>query len=232
MLAVRAADAAPAAKKTIEVQVEVAEVDNTRASSLGVSWPEAVRAEESSVPGLVSIGPLERLTRLHADVRFLMEEGAAELLANPNLVTDSGTAATFHAGGQIPYATSASLGATSVEFKPYGVVLEVRPRWLDEGRIEMKIRASVSAPDRTNGVLLSGNLVPALFEREVTSHVTVDPGQTVTLAGLVQTQSDQSIRGVPILRKIPVLGALFRWKTRSQRRTTIIMFVTPRVVDT
>ncbi len=152
----------------LEIKVEVTEVDHSKASRLGIEWLNSAAFAEASPAGLVAIGSVGRLTPLRADLHFLVEEGAAELLANPNLITDSGTAASFQAGGEIPYITSASLGATHVEFKPYGVALNVRPTLLKSGLIRMRVTASVSAPDPTNGVLLSGNAVPALLERKVT----------------------------------------------------------------
>jgi pilus assembly protein CpaC len=228
--------AAPALTKAdsegipIEVQVEVTEVDNLKATNLGIEWLDQIGVSEKE-PGLVAIGKMERVTNLQANLHALIQEGAAELLANPNLITNSGTTATFQAGGEIPYITNSSLGSTHVEFKSYGVVLNVKPELLEDGQIQVTLRASVSSPDQTNGVSLSGNSVPALLERSVTSHVAVNPGTTMTLAGLVQTHKDETVSGVPILRRIPLLGALFRWRRSSFRKTTIIMFVTPRVVQ-
>jgi len=223
--------ALPARRPAVEIKVEVTEVDNVKASRLGVEWLDTVAFEEAAPAGIVAVGPVERLTNLHADLHLLVEEGAAELLANPNLVTDSGTTAVFHAGGQMPYITSTSLGSSNVQFKSYGVALEVSPRVTKERMIQMKIRASVSAPDPANSVALSGNSVPAIMVRDVSSNVTVRPGATITLAGLVQTQTENRQSGVPILRRIPLLGWFFRWHIRSHRRTTVIMFVTPRLAE-
>lgn len=223
--------AAPAARKIpVEVQVEVNEVDNAKAASLGVDWIDTVSLQEASQSGIVSLGSIERLSGLKADLHFLIEEGAARLLANPNLVTDSGTEASFHAGGEIPYITSSSLGTTHVEFKTYGVTLQVKPTLLPDSRVHLRVRAGVSAPDASAGAVLSGNSVPALLSREVASNVTVEQGSGMTVAGLVQTQTSESVKGVPILRKVPLLGALFRWRRTNFRRTTIIIFVTPRVI--
>lgn len=213
----------------IEVQVEVSEVDNDKASNLGVDWVNAVTAQEKAPAGLVALGAFERATKLQGDLHFLLQEGAAEILANPNLITDSGTTASFHVGGEIPYVTNGSLGTSHVEFKPYGVLLNLQPRLEADGRIELKIKAAVSSPDGSAGVVAGGNAVPALLSREVSSNVTVDPGATMTLAGLVQTHKEEVVRGVPFLRRIPGLGAFFRWRRTNFRRTTIIVFVTPRV---
>ncbi len=218
-----------ARKVPIEVQVEVNEVDNERAASLGIDWLDSATLQEKSPAGILAIGKVERVTALRADLHFLEEEGAAELLANPNLVTDSGTGAAFHAGGEIPYITSSSLGTTNVQFKSYGVLLDVHPTLLADGRIQMGVRAGVSAPDTSAGTMVSGNAVPALLTRDVTSNVTMEPGLTMTLAGLVQTQKTETEKGVPLLRRIPFLGRLFRWRRTNFRRTTIIMFITPRV---
>lgn len=215
----------------VEVVVEVTEVDETKAAQLGVQWPAEISFSEKNGTAL-GIGSFERLEGLKADLHLLIEEGAAETLASPNLVTDSGTPAAFHAGGQIPYITSASLGATHVEFKPYGVQVSVQPTIIDDGRIRMRVKAAVSAPDPSNGAVLSGTAVPALREREVNSNVTLRDGATMMLAGLRQTDHDNVVAGVPVLRKIPIIGALFRWKRTNERRTTIIVFVTPRLVPT
>lgn len=222
--------AAPISAPPIEVRVEVTEVDNVLASRLGVQWVDQISFQERSVRGLVALGGFEH-SPIKADVHFLIEEGAAELLANPTLVTDSGTAAQFHAGGEIPYITTGSLGTTHVEFKPYGVKLKVRPRYLPDGKIRMDVDAGVSAPDNSTGVSLSGNTVPGLLQREVSSHVTIDPGYTMTIAGLVQSHRENVVSGVPVLRKLPLLGGLFRWRRTNHRRTTIIIFVTPAVIQ-
>lgn len=215
----------------IEVQVEVTEVNHTKASRLGVEWNNALEWTESSVAGGIKTGRIDRSSPLQARLKMLVEEGAAEILANPNLITDSGTVATFQAGGELPYVTSASLGTTHVEFKPYGVSLRIEPKLLPDGRIEMSVKASVSAPDATNGVQVTGNTVPAIAEREVTSHVTLKPGTSLALAGLVQSLKEEQNSGVPILRKLPLLGGLFRWKQSVNRRTSVVVFLTPKIKE-
>src|SRR5262245_29643395 len=112
-LLILSAISAAEASIPIEVLVEVSEIDDSKASRLGVEWfSKAQFAEEGG--SVVGVGSIRRLSALQADLHFLIEEGAAEMLASPNLVTDSGTPASFHAGGQLPYVTSTSLGATNV----------------------------------------------------------------------------------------------------------------------
>lgn len=220
--------AAKVAAGPVEVRVEVAEIDHERASALGVDWSSRFSFSERAPAGLFQVGAVERLDRLRADLDLLVENGAAELLATPNLVVDPGGAAKFHAGGQIPYATSSSLGATSVEFKPYGVQLSVQPQIVSGGWVRLRVEAGVSAPDPTNAVQTAAGAVPALLERKVASTVTLRPGATLALAGLVQSKLESSTRRVPVLGRIPFLGRLFRWERRREHKTTVIVFVTPR----
>lgn len=220
----------PCEATPIEIQVEVTEIDQSKASRLGMEMNRALDFSEQAPPGILSIGRIERITTLQSQIHFLMEEGAAELLANPNLVTNSGSKAEFQAGGEIPYITNAGLGAAHVEFKPYGVLLQVEPTLLKDGQIQISLEAGVSSPDLTNGVGLSGNTVPALLERKVKSHVTVQPGTTITIAGLVQTHKEKSEGGVPFFRRLPLIGWIFRWKKENFRKTTIVVFVTPKLI--
>ena len=73
-----------------------------------MEWFEKLGLIENVPAGAFNVGSIAHGTPLRADLHFLAQEGAAEILANPNLITDSGTVATFHAGGEIPYITSSS----------------------------------------------------------------------------------------------------------------------------
>jgi len=98
-----------APKPLIQIGVEVVEVDEQKALNLGIQWLGTLHVAEASVPSLFEIGTLTRGS-IFADLQFLEQNGAADLLANPKLVARDGASATFHAGGEIPYATAASLG--------------------------------------------------------------------------------------------------------------------------
>jgi pilus assembly protein CpaC len=221
----------PAQAKLIEIAVEVTEVNDQKAHQLGIQWLNSITVQEGSIPGIFSIGSIQRLTPLVADLNFLVSKGAAELLANPKLITDVGSPATFKAGGEIPYITSGSLATTNVEFKAYGVTLQILPQVTPEGDIRANITAGVSTIDTTTGATVSGTSIPGLLEREVSSLVTVKPGTTITLAGMVQKQKQKTIQGIPVLSWIPVLGRLFSWEQLKDIKTTLIIFVTPRIIE-
>jgi len=217
-------------KSLIQIGVEVVEVDEQKTQNLGVQWLSTLNVMESGVPSLLKVGSLTR-DALTADLQFLEQHGAADLLANPKLVALDGTTAAFQVGGELPYATSSSLGSTNVEFKSYGVNLKMTPHREENGKITISLEAEVSGPDTQNSVTLSGNTVPAIRSRKFTSQLMLDPGTTLTVAGLIQTDKEWTRVGVPGLMHIPLLGYLFSHRTQTNNRTSIVVFVTPTVLE-
>jgi pilus assembly protein CpaC len=226
---VRQAQAADT-KPLIQISVEVVEVDQQKSMNLGIQWLSTLHVQEGNVPSLLTVGTLSR-DAIFADLQFLEQNGAADLLANPKLVTRDGTEATFHAGGEIPYATAASLGTVTVVFKPYGVDLKINPHLNEQDQIELSVDAEVSGPDAQNAVTLSGNVVPGIRSRKASSQITLSPGSTLTLAGLLQNDKEWTRDGIPVLMHIPVLKYLFSHKVISRRKTSVVVFVTPTIIE-
>lgn len=150
----------------------------------------------------------------------------ATVLAEPQLSTRSGYKATFHAGGEIPYSV-ASVNGVTVQFKPYGVRLDIEPRVARSGAIRAVIDSEVSSIDTsvstTNG--------PALLTRRTRTEFNVRPGETIVLSGLLQRSVSTDMEGLPFLGNIPILGALFRSKRFQNKETELVVFVTPYLVD-
>lgn len=220
----------PAPKPLIQIGVEVVEVDEEKSQKLGIQWLNSLHVEETAVPSLLTVGTLTR-GKIFADIQAMVTQGAADLLANPKLVTQDGTTAVFHAGGEIPYIVSSTLGSVTVEFKPYGVHLKISPHTQSDGHIAMMLDAEVSGPDEQSSVSLSGNAVPGILSRQVSSQLALAPGTTLTLAGLIQHQKQWKRTGIPVLSHIPLLGYLFSHKVETHRRTSIVVFVTPTVLN-
>ncbi len=218
-------------KPMIQIGVEVVEVDDQKSRTLGLEWLSMVDILETNVPALFSVGTLTR-TSILGEMQVLMDRGAADLLANPKLVTRDGTTATFHAGGELPYAVAGTLGTVTIEFKPYGVNMKITPHVDERGKIAMSLDAEVSSPDTQNSVTLAGNIVPGIRSRMVSSQLTMDAGSTLTLAGLIQNEKEVKHRGVPVLMDIPLLGYLFSRKIETSRKTSIVVFVTPTIINT
>jgi pilus assembly protein CpaC len=195
-------------------------------------------------PGLVTAnaGPnasgAEFRTRspLQASIRAVLDNGKARLLSNPNTTVLSGRTATFQVGGQVPIPGSTTVtnsgSTTAIVFKDFGVLVDVVPSARLDGVVTMRVRTEVSQPDFTFGVTPpgGGSAIPGFQRRSAVTEVTVKPGGTIALAGLIQNKSRQLIRRVPLLSQIPVLGALFTSKRFQNDETELAIFVTPRVL--
>lgn len=210
----------------VEVAVEVTEVNNDKANELGIKWLDTVLVSESSIPSIFEVGELARTTPVSAEMKLLLTKGAARILSKPKLLTKSGTTASFLVGGEVPIVAS-GVGGGSIDWKQFGIRCEVSPKVMDEGSIDFSLTTEVSRLDWTNQV--NGN--PALMKREATSSARLKNGQTVALAGLIETTRQEQTIGIPLLSEIPVLGGLFGRKRFVDNKSTVLIFVTPRIVE-
>jgi pilus assembly protein CpaC len=160
------------------------------------------------------------------------------ILAEPNLTAQSGEPASFLAGGEfpIPIAGSGSNGTTTitVEFKQFGVSLEVVPTVLSAGRINLRIRPEVSQLS-TNGAvsvpIAGGTLtIPALTVRRAETTVELGSGQSFAIAGLLQKTSSDTTNAVPGAGELPVIGALFKSTDFQRGESELVIIVTPYLV--
>lgn len=163
---------------------------------------------------------------LNAQLLALQQNGTASILAEPQLSTRSGYKASFLAGGEIPYSV-ASVNGVTVQFKPYGIKLDIEPKVGSNGVIRAVIESEVSSIDAS----LSTSSGPALLTRRTRTEFNVRQGETIVLAGLLQRNSSSDVDKVPLLGDIPVLGALFRSKRYQNKETELVVFVTPSIVD-
>jgi pilus assembly protein CpaC len=181
----------------------------------------------------VNIFALRTDINLLAEIQALESKSLLEMLAEPNLLTYSGTKASFTAGGEFPYLTpQPSAGGTifSVEFKPYGVLLNFLPRVTPQGTIHMQLSPEVSALDYTNTVVIQGTAVPGLTTRKVSTEVDLESGQTFVIAGLLDRQITEAFSKIPGLGDIPILGKLFQSKTITRSNSELLIIITPEIV--
>lgn len=168
-------------------------------------------------------------------VQALERAGLSRVLAEPTLVAISGESASFLAGGEVPYPINSctaqtgggSLCTPTVLFKNVGVQLNFTPIVLSEGRISLRIFTEVNELDRDNAVTLFGTAVPGFRTRKTSTTIELPSGGTMVTAGLIASQSGQTITGVPGLINLPILGALFRSRDFQRRDTELMVMVTP-----
>ena len=233
----------PSLADMVEVSVEIAEINNTRAKEMGISWPDEITAGEisflqkdrlpaylpggpSGVPSIITSGDWSRYTALSATLKMLSEKGVAKILSKPKLATRSGTSAKFLVGGEMPV-VAAGIGGGSIEWKEFGINLEIKPVIVGNRQIDTSVLAVISRLDWLNKI---GNY-PAIASRSARSQVLLNTGDTFTIAGLGETKRVKQTRGVPLLMDIPLLGVLFSRTTWIDVENTVVIFVTPKIAE-
>jgi general secretion pathway protein D len=170
---------------------------------------------------------------MKAVVNALAEESLVNVISTPSvLVLDNHTAA-IHVGDQQPIqsmvsVTDGGVAQTSIEYKDTGVKLEVTPSVNDGGLVTLDVMQSVTDV----GPQDSATGQRSFTERNLSSRIAVRSGDSVVLGGLIRDNSTQSKSGVPLLMDIPVLGSLFSNTRDSTVRTELLVFITPKVVET
>jgi pilus assembly protein CpaC len=147
------------------------------------------------------------------------------------LITVSGRPAFFNAGGEFPILIPQSLGTVSIEYKKYGTQVDFVPIVLGNGTIRLEVRPRVSEIDNTRSVTINGTVVPGLRVREVDTGVEMKAGQTLALAGLVQTRIEADNTGIPWLSDLPYLGIPFRKNSELRNEVELLILVTPQFVN-
>jgi pilus assembly protein CpaC len=186
-------------------------------------------------------------SRVGIELNALERIGIVKTLAEPNIVAMSGESAKFLAGGEFPVPVGQDQnGRITVEFKPYGVGLGFTPVVLSEGRISLKISTEVSelssegafqgesttiVDAQGNTTSYEGVTLPALSVRRAESVIELPSGGSMMMAGLIQSQTRQSLDQIPGLKKLPILGALFQSRDFIQEETELVVIVTPYLVD-
>jgi len=188
--------------------------------------------------GAMGMNPLEDVTSLSLINRFvgtieaLESEGLVKTLAEPNLTAVSGEVANFLVGGEFPLIKgyNRDTGMLAIEFKPFGVLLEFRPVVLSSGLINMRVRTEVSQLSDEGSIQLAGFDVPGVTVRRAETTVETPSGGSLVLAGMLREEVRDTLRALPGLRHIPILGALFQSNEFLRSETELVIIATPYLV--
>ena len=161
---------------------------------------------------------------------MLKEHGLSKALAEPTLITESGQPASFLVGGEFPVPVPQTFNTIGIEYKEFGVGLKFSPTVLSKNRISVVVNPEVSELDFANGIQLDGFQIPSLVTRRVKTVVELGDGQSFAIAGLLQSDIQETIAKYPFLGDIPILGALFRSSSFEKAETELIVIVTPHLV--
>jgi pilus assembly protein CpaC len=236
------------------LKVKVMEVSRTKLRRLGVDWAYSGSGGGfafNSINDIItrdspnfffdnaaetfSFGIVDGGQAFFATLDALQERRVAKILAEPNIVAVSGRPAKFLSGGEFAYTIPQGGGGGStfftVEFKPFGTIIDFVPVVLGNGNIRLEVRPEVSTPDFTLGTVVGGSDVPGLRKRFVETAVEMKAGQTFALAGLVEERVDTINRGLPYISDVPILGIPFRRTEDEMNEIELLILVTPEFVD-
>lgn len=171
-------------------------------------------------------------SKINAQIYALIENGKARIISRPNVTTMSGRDAKILIGGEIPYESSVGFGATTTQFREYGIGLDLHTPTVDrDGNITTELETQVSRLDWGNAVTKDGYKMPGLVTRSAYTTVNIPSGMTMVIGGLLNSDDANTIQKVPLLGNIPILGELFKYHNKTRQRTEIVVLITPRVVS-
>ncbi len=213
-------------EKMIEISVEITEVNENKSLELGIEWPTEISAVESTIPSIIESGAWERITAFTTTLKTLETNGAAKVLSKPKLVTKSGTTAKFMVGGEFPVVATA-VGTSKIEWKEFGIIMKITPTVQKDEEIDIVLETELSRLDYNAPV--AG--YPSIAKRQASSHLQIKNGETMVLAGLIETTKGKTVEGIPVLCDIPILGALFSLTKHYDTKTNVLIFVTTKLIE-
>jgi type IV pilus assembly protein PilQ len=193
-------------------------------SNVAVNFPSST----STVgPGLgVVMGSSKFI--LDAKLSALEDTGDGRIISSPKVTTIDNVKATIKQGEEIPYVVKDEDGTNSVEFKDAALLLEVTPRITPDGKISMEVMATNDYADWTKTNTSGEN--PPIVTSSVESTIIVNDGDTIVVGGVHKMDKTERVDGVPWLRDVPYVGWLFKYKTETENKREILIFVTPRII--
>ena len=240
-------------ERMIAMDVRMVEIRREAMRNIGVKWSSSAQGPSFGIVGDLQrsgafrpggaaegaagldvrprVGPfatvLGMASSITSMINLLVQNGDALVLAEPSLSCRSGGTARFVAGGELPIPQTSGLGNVSVSFKEYGVKFDVSPVASHTGVIAAKIATEVSAVNFD--VLVKD--VPGITKRRAETEVNLREHETLVIAGLVSEESMKNVDQLPALGDLPILGTLFRSRAFRERRSELVVFITPRFVD-
>lgn len=228
------------------IDVTVAQVDRTELRERGfafgvngttVSFSSVLGTLGSNAGGVFTPGGANIITSIVpaqfvGALRALRTEGLSKFLSEPKLTTMSGRPAFFRAGGrQAVLSPQAGLAAAGVTLEPVGTELEVLPIVRGDGKIYLELNPRITSVNNGRGITTNFGFSPGFNEQQTRTSVTLEPGQTFAIAGLIETAVNGSAEKVPYLGDLPLVGAAFSNVRYEERETELLILVTPRLQE-
>ena len=226
----------------IRLEAQIIEKKKKNAKELGVEYGTYLGNSDSKIDAQNTIyagedwntrgwgGWLVRhSSTINAALNAMITQGKARILSRPNISTLSGEKARILIGGSIPIPVNND-GSVGIEWKEYGVKLNIEPVVDQMDKITSKVHAEVSSLDYSHGITQNGFAIPALATREAEAVIHVTNGMSMIIGGLLNSEDSKTITKIPLLGNIPILGEFFKHTSTSRDKREIIIIITPHLV--
>ncbi|WP_420538341.1 type IV pilus secretin PilQ [Methylotuvimicrobium alcaliphilum] len=163
---------------------------------------------------------------LNLELTALQDEGRAEIVANPRVMTSDRCQARIKQGFEVPFQSSSGNLGTNIEFKEAELVLDVTPQITPDGTIQMGLLITKNEPDFNRAILGQ----PPIVTRQIVTNVQMLDGETVVLGGVFENTVSDLKNSIPFFGDIPGIGFLFRRNEKLDDKSELLIFVTPKIV--
>ncbi|MGI9228483.1 MAG: type III secretion system outer membrane ring subunit SctC [Gammaproteobacteria bacterium] len=217
----------------VEIQVTILDVNNNDVENLGLQWTVSGNDSDVAISFNSTVLSTADAWQIFARVSALQETGASRIVSRPSVLTQDNHEALFQSD-QTFYVRLGTERSDAVDLVPvsYGTVLKVRPHVIYEGETR-KIYLSIHVEDGVRGnVEENVTDVPEVSRTVIETQATVQERQSLIIGGYNIRERTETLRQIPILGKIPIMGQLFTWKRREERQFDRYYLITPTVVDT
>ncbi len=175
----------------------------------------------------LTMGSVGGSVNLNLRLSALESSGHAKIVSSPRIMTLDNTEATISQGTSIPISVVSAAGVQTV-FVDATLELSVKPHVTPDGNIQLKIQASKNEPDFQN---TGARGDPTIIRKQAETELLIKDGDTTVIGGIYTRNGGSNLSAVPFFHKIPILGNLFKTSTTSERRTELLIFITPRIVN-
>ena len=242
--------------KQVRIESRVIEISTDKVKNLGIAYGNAANNDSGSSSSSVSLGTegafgagqshtnkvdtgrpfnwFGSYAEINAQLNALVKKGDAKVLSEPYVIAMSGEKANILIGGEIPVPVNTDDNTVTVEWREYGIRLDIEPTVQQDNSVDSKIQTEVSSLDwssAVNATSATGVRIPGLLSRKADSHVVMQPGMTMAIGGLISSTESKSVSKIPLLGDIPILGQFFRNTSKTRERKEILILLTPILVD-
>ena len=234
----------------IRLEAQIIEIGSNYAKDLGIQyWSQTPEKQDETTTG-ITVGTAgifyggedfsssrkhggwlgSHVANVNVTLQALINQGKARILSRPSITTLSGKNANILIGGRIPVPISDGNGNVSVDWREYGIRLNIEPKVDSEDKITSKVHAEVSTLDKASSVKIDSYSIPGILSREADTEVNVHSGMTMVIGGLINSEDSKSISKIPLLGDLPIIGRFFQHTSKSRDKRELIILITPTLV--